>query len=275
MALQHTDAGMIGHLLGDEEDEQFYRDTESIAFPKIDDRQLAMLDSLGQRRILRRGDILFRAGQRDLPLTVILRGEAEVFEKREETEQILGTPRVRDFIGDVAMLQGTSALASARVKSEEAEVLQVPADKFRRALAELPGLGEPIVNAFIMRRQRLQRDPEFAGLRVIAPHEMREGHQLHDFLAKNHVPHRLIEFESEAGQTLARRFNLTSRDLPALISAAGGALAQTVPARGSPGRWLAPSGRARRRERDLLRSHDRRGWTRWFGGSRLRRLGRS
>ena len=59
--------------------------------------------------------------------------EIEVFEKREETEQILGTPGERDSIGDVAMLQGTSALANARVKSEEAEVLQVPAVELRRA----------------------------------------------------------------------------------------------------------------------------------------------
>lgn len=36
------------------------------------------------------------------------------FEKREETEQIFGTPGERDFSGDVAMLQGTSALDSAR-----------------------------------------------------------------------------------------------------------------------------------------------------------------
>ena len=35
------------------EDEQFYRDTESIAFPKLDDRQLAMLEALGARRIVR------------------------------------------------------------------------------------------------------------------------------------------------------------------------------------------------------------------------------
>ena len=66
------------------------------------------------------------------------------------------------------MLQGTSALASARVKSEEVEILQVPAIALRQALAELPGVAEPIVNAFIMRRQRLMRDREFAGLRVIA-----------------------------------------------------------------------------------------------------------
>jgi cAMP-binding proteins - catabolite gene activator and regulatory subunit of cAMP-dependent protein kinases len=67
---------------------------------------------------LQRGEFIFKAGQRDLGLTVILRGETEVFEAREGTEQILATGRERDFIGDVAMLQGTSALATARVKSE-------------------------------------------------------------------------------------------------------------------------------------------------------------
>ncbi|HEY3663511.1 MAG TPA: FAD-dependent oxidoreductase [Chthoniobacterales bacterium] len=208
----------------EERDEQFYRDTEAIAFPKIDDRQLALLEPLGERRVLRRGEMVFKAGQRDLPLTVILQGELEVFEKREETEQILGTPGPRDFVGDVAMLQGTSALVSARVKTEEAEILQVSARNLRRALAELPGVSEPIVNAFIMRRQRLMRDREFAGFRIIASRESREGHHLHDFLGKNHVPHRVIEVESEQGQALARRLNLTTRDLPTLITATGAPL---------------------------------------------------
>src|SRR5690242_2950265 len=159
-------------------DEQFYRDTESIAFPKIDDRQLSLLEPLGTRRHLKRGEVIFRAGQRDLGLAVILRGEIEVFEKREDCEQILGTPGERDFIGDVSMLQGTSALATARVVSEEAEILQVPQKELRRALAELPGVSEPIVNALIMRRKRLMRDREFAGLRIIAQRDSREGRQL-------------------------------------------------------------------------------------------------
>src|SRR3989442_13866606 len=121
-------------------DEQFYRDTESIAFPKLDDRQLGLLEFLGKRRTLRGGDFVFKAGQRDLGLTVILRGEIEVFEAREGAEQILATAGERDFIGDVAMLQGTSALASGRVKSEEAEILEVPAGEIRRALCEVPGV---------------------------------------------------------------------------------------------------------------------------------------
>ncbi len=180
-----------------EQDEQFYRDTESVAFPKLDDRQLAMLEPLGARRILRRGELLFKAGQRDLALTVILRGELEVFESRDGQEQILATAGPRDFVGDVAMLMGTAALASARGKAEESEILEVPAGRLRQALAELPGVSEPIVRAFIMRRQRLQRDREFAGLRIVAQDGSREGRQLDDFLDKNHIPHRLIDFQSE------------------------------------------------------------------------------
>jgi thioredoxin reductase (NADPH) len=81
-----------------------------------------------------------------------------------------------------------------------------------------------IVNALIMRRRRLGRDREFAGLRILAPRGAREGRQLDDFLDKNHIPHRLVEFESEQGQALSKRLHLTTRDLPTLITAAGAPL---------------------------------------------------
>src|SRR6478672_7041398 len=211
-------------MTDEEQDEQFYRDTESIAFPKLDDHQFSLLEPLGKRRVLSRGELVFKAGQRDLGLTVTLRGEIEVFELRDGTEQILATSHERGFIGDVAMLQGTSALANARVSSPEAEILEVPAAELRRALAELPGVSATIVNALIMRRRRLGRDREFAGLRVLATHGDREGRRLDDFLDKNHIPHRLVEFESEQGQALSKRLHLTTRDLPELITAAGAPL---------------------------------------------------
>jgi thioredoxin reductase (NADPH) len=204
-----------------DKDEQFYRDTESIAFPKLDDRQLAMLEPIGTRRIVRRGELVFKAGQRDLGMMVILRGELEVFELRDGQEQILASSGPRDFVGEVAMLMGTAALASGRGKADETEVLEVPADRLRQALAELPGVSQPIVRAFIMRRQRLQRDREFAGLRIVAPDGSRDGHQLDDFLDKNHVPHQLIDFQSEYGRALCERLHLASRDLPALITPNG------------------------------------------------------
>jgi thioredoxin reductase (NADPH) len=92
-----------------------------------------------------------------------------------------------------------------------------------------------------MRRRRLRRDREFAGMRVLASRNARDGHQLDDFLDKNRIPHRLIEFESEQGEALSKRFHLTTRDLPVLMTPAGARLRK-------------PSLREVAREAGLLRS---------------------
>jgi thioredoxin reductase (NADPH) len=207
-----------------QDDEQFYRDTETVAFPKLDDHQLSLLQSLGKQSVVKRGELVYKAGQRDVGLTVVLRGELQVFEPRDDVEQELAVAHERDFIGDVAMLQGTSTLAAARVTSDEAEILYVPAAELRRVLAEVPRVSKPIVDALIMRRRRLRRYREFAGLRVLAARGARDGHQLDDFLDKNHIPHRLIEFESEQGQALGNRLHLSTRDLPVLITPVGAPL---------------------------------------------------
>jgi thioredoxin reductase (NADPH) len=228
-------------MTDEQQDEQFYRDTESVAFPKLDDHQLSLLESLGERRVVNRGEIVYKAGQRDVGLTIVLRGEIDAFETRDGTEQILATARERDFIGDVAMLQGTSTLASARVTSSDAEILYVPAVELRRALAEVPAVSKTIVDALIMRRRRIKRDRDFAGMRVVARRDEPLGHKLDDFLDKNHIPHRLIDIESDQGKALSERFHLSTRDLPVLITPTGARLRQ-------------PSLREVAREAGLLRS---------------------
>jgi thioredoxin reductase (NADPH) len=205
----------------EEADEQFYRDTDSIAFPALTDEQLVTLESLGTRRKVKRGEIVYKTGQRDVPFNLVLSGELEVFESRDGEEQVLGVPGSRGFVGDIAMLNGTAVIATVRGKAEQSEILQIPAARLRRALAEIPSVSETIVNALIMRRKRLQRDREFTGLRILADRDSREGHQLDDFLDKNHYPHRVIDAASEQGQALAQRMNLDSRDLPALITPGG------------------------------------------------------
>ena len=149
-------------MTDEQRDEQFYRDTESIAFPKLSDHQLSLLEPLGKRRVMKRGEVLFKAGQRDLGLASVLRGELEGFETRDGTEYNLANARERDFMGDVSMLQGTSILGSSRVTSEEAEILLIPAVELRRALAEIPAVSKTIVDALIMRRRRVSRYREFA-----------------------------------------------------------------------------------------------------------------
>src|SRR4029453_15347150 len=211
-------------MTDEEQDEQFYRDTESIAFPKLNDHQLSLLEPLGERRVMKRGEVLFKVGQRDLGLAIVLRGELEAFETRDGTEYSLATTGERGFMGDVSMLQGTSSIGSSRVTQDEAGELHIPAAETPPPLAEIPAVSKPIGDALIMRRRRISRDRVFAGMRILASRNARDGHQLDDFLDKNRIPHRLIEFESEQGEALSKRLHLTTRDLPALITPAGAPL---------------------------------------------------
>ena len=209
-----------------EEDERFYRDTETIAFPPLNDHQLSLLEPLGVRRMIRGGEVIFGAGEREFPMALVISGELEVYEPQDGGDQILATPGPRAFVGDVSMLAGTSSIAGVRGKAAESEVLLIPNDQLKRALAGLPSVGESIVKAFIMRRKRLLRDPDFMGLRIIASPGCRVGHRMDDFLDKNHIPHRLVDFSSELGRALCKKLELTDQELPALIAADGKILKQ-------------------------------------------------
>src|SRR6202035_4776845 len=60
--------------------------------------------------------------------------------------------------------------------------------------------------------------------RVLAAGDERAGHEVDNFLDKNHIPHRLIQFDSEQGQELSKRFHLATRHLPTLITPSGSPL---------------------------------------------------
>ena len=58
-------------------------------------------------------------------------------------------------------------------------------------------------------------------MRVLASADSQDGHQIHDFLDKNRIPHRYIALETEDGQALAARLHIASHQLPALVDNRG------------------------------------------------------
>ena len=76
----------------------------------------------------------------------------------------------------------------------------MPSDRFRRSLAELPGVGKPIVQAFIMRRRRLERDKGVCGFAHPRAESSRsQAASSMIFLDKNHIPHQLILLNVKMG----------------------------------------------------------------------------
>ncbi len=188
-----------------------------VAFPKLDDTQLAVLDRVGTRRQLADGNFLFRTGDVDLSLYVILAGEVEIFGLHDCQETRVVTSGPRDFVGDVSMLVGGAAVISARCKGA-VELIEVPQRELRRVLAEVTFVSEPIVRAFLARRTRLEAGVHgFIGLQVLGGADSHAAFHLHDFLTKNHIPHRFTDAGSEEGLALARRLNLAASQIPAVV----------------------------------------------------------
>ena len=60
--------------------------------------------------------------------------------------------------------------------------------------------------------------PKFAGLRVVGPRWQAQTHEVKDFLARNQVPYKWIDVETNRdAQTLMERFKVTAGDLPLVV----------------------------------------------------------
>ncbi len=169
-----------------EQDERFYRDTESIAFPVLDDHQLALLESLGSRQKVRKGEIVIKAGERNFPMVLVIEGMLEAFEPHDGEEQILANAGPRTFFGRCLdahrhFLDCERARSSGGVGG-----LLIPASQIQYALAEYPEVGKPIVRAFIMRRERLLRDPSSSGFASLQTLAAVWGHRMDDFSTKSY-----------------------------------------------------------------------------------------
>jgi thioredoxin reductase (NADPH) len=195
--------------------------TESdIAFPTLSEPQLAAFAARGHPRDVRAGDILFAAGDRGFCFYVVLRGAVEIVDLGPEGERHITTHGPGQFSGDVDMLTGRAAVVTARVAGD-GQVLELSAAELRRAVDELPDVGDTIVRAFLMRRQLLLSSG-FVGVRIIGSHYSPAVHRLRDFAARNGVPTRFIDLETDEGaDALLRQLGIGTADTPVVIGRNG------------------------------------------------------
>jgi thioredoxin reductase (NADPH) len=129
-------------------------DVHKIAFPTLDDSQVAALAKVGTRRVLGDGEPLFKAGDREYKFFVVERGVVEIVEHSSgETKQVALHER-HAFGGDVTLVTGRPALVSAIARGDT-EVFEISPGDIRRIMSERPALGELLLRAFIARRELL------------------------------------------------------------------------------------------------------------------------
>ena len=128
--------------------------------------------------------------------------------------------RERQFSGDVDMLSGRAALVNAKML-HDGEVLELNAAELRRAIDELPDLGETIIKAFLMRRQLLL-SAGFVGIRIIGSRFSPAAHTLRDFAVRNAIPFTFQDLETdEQAEAMLRQLGVTAAETPIVLGRDG------------------------------------------------------
>jgi thioredoxin reductase (NADPH) len=191
-----------------------------VAFPTLGARDLAALTARGQVREVKTGETLFAEGDRNRAVFVVLEGAVEITEHSRGTPHSVVVHQPGQFTGDVDVLSGRAVLVTGRVV-KDGNVVQLSTADLRRAVDELPELGETIIKAFLMRRSLLLGDG-FIGIRIIGSRFSPDTHRLRDFATRNEVPNRWIDLDAdEEADTLLRQFNIPASATPIVISGDG------------------------------------------------------
>ena len=189
---------------------------DPVAFPKLNDAQIAALSTCAKLKQFAPRQALFSAGQCDYAFYVIKSGQVEIVDHSSGQDEVVTVHEPGEFTGDVDMLTGRPALVSAIARTAT-EAYEVAAADLRRIINEMPQIGDVLLRAFLMRR-RLLEDSGFAAVRVVGSRYSRDTHRIREFLARNKVPFTWIDLENDPSvNALLGRFGIRPEETPVVV----------------------------------------------------------
>ncbi|HEX6406686.1 MAG TPA: FAD-dependent oxidoreductase [Gemmatimonadales bacterium] len=191
-----------------------------VAFPVLSRADIAALTARGKPREVHAGDTLFTEGERNRSFFVVIDGAIEIVEhSRGEPHQVT-VHHPGQFTGDIDVFNGRPALVTGRVV-EDARLVELTPDNLRRAVDELPDLGDIIIKAFLLRRELIQASG-FEGVRIIGSRFSPESHRLRDFAQRNAIPYRFMDVETDPeAEVLLREMGVPPSETPIVVGQMG------------------------------------------------------
>ncbi|HEY1904955.1 MAG TPA: cyclic nucleotide-binding domain-containing protein, partial [Myxococcaceae bacterium] len=185
-------------------------------FPRLTEEQLGHVAPLGKRRALRAGEEVFRQGDEDLHLYVVLAGQLDLVRPHLMGEDLLAALAPGEFTGEVSLLSRRRSLVSGRMRSD-GELLDVPPAGLRKLVVADAELSELLMRTFVLRRVHLINhrlgDTVLVGARNSAG-----TIRLMDFLTRNGHPYSYLDLEEDRGaQAILDRFQVGPTEVPVVI----------------------------------------------------------
>ncbi|HKC27027.1 MAG TPA: FAD-dependent oxidoreductase [Jatrophihabitans sp.] len=185
------------------------------AYPRLSEEQLRLLEQHGHRRATTAREVLLRAGERAEHFYVLLSGQAVVLDDIDGDQRIIRVHGPGRFLGELSVLTRQVEFVTTVIRVP-GEVLEVPARELRELVLRDPSLGDVILRAYFARRGLLIE--QGAGIRIIGSRFSPDTLRLRSFAARNRIPHRFIDLESDAGaDSVLRQLNVDSNEAPIVV----------------------------------------------------------
>lgn len=169
---------------------------EAVAFPRLDDADMAALRPLALPCSFEDGQTVFRAGDADLDLFVVETGAIEILNPSNGNRHVT-THEPGAFAGDIDLLTRRPVIVTG-VARGHTRLLRVPGERLRELLNKVPRLSEKLLIA-CQERRRLLSHAGVLGLKVVGPGKCRDTTLVREFLFKNFVPFTWYDSTSEQG----------------------------------------------------------------------------
>jgi thioredoxin reductase (NADPH) len=189
-------------------------------FPTLNEAQLALLSEYGRRRSYKAGDILYKVGERHVPMSVILSGHVVIERDTVDGPRLLATVGPGMFTGELGTLAGHARIATGRAV-DDCELIAIDEESLRTLVVTESELSETIMRAFILRRVALLED-QHGGVILIGSRHSGDTLRLREFFSRNAQPVAYFDLEQDTDiDRLLDRFHVTAADIPVMVSGEG------------------------------------------------------
>ncbi len=191
-------------------------DPVSQTFPVLTATQIARLRPTSTLRRVQLGEILFNAGDTNVPFFVLLSGVMEIVQSGLHGERPITTHRAGTFSGELSMISGQPCLAIGRV-TEAGEFLEMSSESLRTLIARDAEMSEILMRAFILRRLALITN-NFGNVVLLGSRHSAGTLRLREFLSRNGYPYTFVDLDTDkTSQELLDRFSVKPEEVPVAI----------------------------------------------------------
>ena len=189
-------------------------------FPKLTPAQIDRISSIGHRREVRAGEMLYDVGDQNTRFFVVLAGEIEVLRLIGEREEPVTKHHAAEFTGEINMLSARRSLVRARAAGDGA-VISVDRNDLRTLVQRDSELSEILMRAFILRRVALANQ-DTNDMVLLGSRHSGSTQRIREFLSRNGQPFTYQDVESDPSvQVLLDQFHVGVNDVPVVVCRGG------------------------------------------------------